>query len=650
MPAPVVRTGGAMLSLSLLGGLSVRAADAELAFPTAKSRLLLAYLAAAPGRLHPRSRLCGLFWEDRGEEQARGSLRNALSHIRAAAGEAIVIGNREAIGVQAGRIETDLARLERLAGGAEPPATDVAPLAGDFLDGLDADGSALQDWIAFERSRCRTLAQKVLTAAAGHAAGRGEQEAALALARRLLDLNPYREASHRLLMRLHADAGDRPLALAQFRACRDLLHAELGVAPSPQTEALADELAGRRPAARPAASRADFQLSIAVLPFAHSATDEDQRFLAEGLADDITTELTRHRDFLVIARQSSFQFAGSSAAAAAADLGVRFVLTGSVSRRADRVSLSVQLLDAATRRSFWAERHERPLGELFAMQDEIVSHILASVDAEMRLSERERAARRPPSDLDAWELFHRGLWHAFRFQPEEMDRAAEIFARATDLAPEFALPRAGLAYLGLLRVTWRMAADPAAEMADAIVRAREAVERDPTSPFAQVVLGRLLTYAGDLPRAFDHLRLARDLNPSYAATYYGLATAHLWANEPKAALDNGEQAMRFSPRDPLASMFLTVQSFARLLLGDAAAAASLARQAMALQPREIWSRLALASALVEADDLQAARTLVEDTRRTLPGASFEGIRPISANVAPVVRDRVLGALARAGLT
>lgn len=648
MPAPVVRTEGAPLSLSLLGGLSVRVGDTELVFPTAKSRLLLAYLAAAPGRLHPRSRLCGLLWEDRDEGRARGSLRNALSHVRAVVGETIVIGNREAVGVQAGMIETDLARLEQLAAGAEPPKVDVARLAGEFLDNLDADGSALQEWIAFERSRCRTLAQKVLTMAAERAAARGEHEVALALARQLLDLDPYREASHRLLMRLHAD--DRPMALAQFRACRDLLHAELGVAPSPQTQALAEELAGRRPAAHPVESRADFQLSIAVLPFAHATTDEDQHFLAEGLADDITTELTRHRDFLVIARQSSFQFAANGAGDAAAALGVRFLLTGSVGRHGDRVSLSVQLLDAATRRSFWAERHERALGEIFAMQDEIIAHVLASVDAQMRFSERERAARRPPSDLNAWELFHRGLWHAFRFLPEEMDRAAGFFARAADLAPEFALPRAGLAYLGLLRVTWRTAVDPPAEMAAAIVRAREAVDRDPTCPFAQVVLGRLLTYAGDLPHAFDHLRLARDFNPSYAATYYGLATAHLWANEPQAALDNGEQAMRFSPRDPLASMFLTVQSFARLLLGDPAAAAVLARQAMTLQPREIWCRLALACALVESDHLEPARALIDDTRRTLPGASFEGIHPISANVAPVVRHRVLGALARAGLT
>ena len=216
MAAPAVRGGTRTVSLTLLGGLSVWAGGAEIVFPTAKSRLLLAYLASTPGRLHPRGRLCSLFWEERGEEQARGSLRNALSHIRAAAGEAIIVGNREAIGVQAGSIETDLAQLERLAAEPGPPDGDVAALAGDFLDGVEAEGTSLQDWLAFERSRCRTLAQRVLAAAAETAAVRGDVDLALGLGRRLVDLDPFREASHRLLMRLHAAAGDRPMALAQF--------------------------------------------------------------------------------------------------------------------------------------------------------------------------------------------------------------------------------------------------------------------------------------------------------------------------------------------------------------------------------------------------------------------------------------------------
>lgn len=649
MPGPAVQgSSGATLRLQLLGGFSASRGEGELVFPTAKSRLLLAYLASTPGRLHPRGRLCGLFWENRGEEQARGSLRNALSHIRAVAGPAVIVGNRESVSIQADSVATDLARLERLAAGAEPPEGDVMALAAGFLDGVEAEGAVLREWLDFERSRCLTLSQKLLDRASDVAASCGDTDMAITLAHRLVEIDPFREASHRLLMRHLAASGDRAMALAQFRTCRDLLRAELDIAPSPQTEALVREITGQ-PAAATVEKRPDFQLSIAVLPFAH-ADDADQRFLAEGLADDITTELTRHRDVLVIARQSSFQFAGGRADDAARSLGARYVLTGTVRRRADRVSLSVQLLDAATHRNFWAERIERPYDEIFDMQDAVVAQILAGVDAEMRLSERERAARRPPSDLDAWELFHRGLWHAFRFQPEEANRATAIFTRAADLAPEFALPLAGLAYVGLLHVTWRMTDDPDATMAQAITHGRQSVEMDATSPFSQVVLGRLLTYAGQLRPAFDHLHLARDLNPSYAATYYGLATAHLWANEPEAALVNAEQALRFSPRDPLASMFHTVQSFARLLLGDPETAETLARKAIELQPREIWSRLALTCALAEMGQRQEAEEVIANARRILPGVSLSGIRPISSGVTPIVRDRVLSSLQRAGLT
>jgi len=632
----------------MLGGLSVSSAGRELVFPTSKSRLLLAYLACTPGRLHARGRLCALFWEDRGEEQARGSLRNALSHIRSVAGEGIIAGNRESVGVRAGGVETDVAELEQLADGNDPLGGHVLALAGEFLSGVEADGSALRDWLDFERSRCRTLAQKLLERASGAASSQGDHDAAIMLARRLVEIDSFREASHRLLMRVLAASGDRAMALSQFQTCRDLLRAELDVAPSPQTEALVAELSGQ-PARQHAVARADFQLSIAVLPFAHADANEDQRFLAEGLSDDITTELTRHRDILVIARQSSFQFAGGAPDDAARSLGARYVLTGALRRRSDLVSLSVQLLDASSQRTCWAERFERSTDDLFAMQDDIVSRILASVDAEMRLSERERAARRPPSDLDAWELFHRGLWHAFRFRPDEADRATAAFSRAVELAPEFALPRAGLAYADLLRITWRMGADPKAVMARAIANARDAVDLDATNPFAQVVLGRLLTYAGQPHRAFDHLWLARDLNPSYAATYYALATAHLWNNEPGEALYNAQQALRFSPRDPLAAMFHTVQSFAKLLLGEPGAAEELALRAIDLQPREVWAQAALACARMELGEVEAARQVIAEAGALLPDVTLSGIRPVSSGVAPVVRDRILGLLKQAGL-
>lgn len=648
MPGPALHASpAAALQLTLLGGFAAQTNGQALALPTTKARLLLAYLGVSPGRLHPRGRLCGLFWEDRAEEQARGSLRNALSHIRAALGEAAVIGNREAVGLPAGGVASDLARLEALAqtGGADP--REVPALTGTFLDGIEAEGVLLGDWLDFERSRCRSLSQTLLERMATELAARGDMPTAIDLAKRLVALDPFREASQRQLIRLLADSGDSAMALAQFHNCRDLLRHELGIAPSAQTRALAEELVGEPPSAPE--TQGDVQLSVAVLPFSDADGDADGRFLAEGIADDITTELTRHRDILVIARQSSFQFHGSHPGEAAQSLGARHILTGTVRRRGELVSLSVRLLDAATGRNLWAERHERPYAQLFAMQDAVVAQILAGVDAEMRQSERERAARRPPSDLDAWELFHRGMWHAYRFQPDEAERARKIFTRAASLAPDFALPLAGLAYIGLVGITWRMVPDPQAVLAQAIAHGRAAVEVDPTSPFAQVVLGRLLTYAGQLPAAFDHLRLARDLNPSYASTYYGLATAHLWAGEPEAALANAQQAQRFSPRDPLAAMFLTVQSFAHVMLGQPDIAEELARRAIDMLPREIWSRLALTFALVEQGRTDAARQVIATAARELPGVSLEGIRPISAGVTPEFRDRVLAALTAAGL-
>lgn len=439
---------------------------------TEKLSLLAGYLATSPARGRRRGQIAAQLWPDRGEEQARGSLRNALSRLRA-------IG----VGVATDGDVVALAHpsidIDRLAAAARSPLDVDAAMALSlpFLDGIEASGAEIQDWLVFERARHRTLARRALTLASRAASERGDAAEALAAASLLLTLDPCRERSHRLIMRLHAAAGDRAAALNQFRACGDILRAELGLAPSEGTQALARELSGGgggpasptvsasrsgddasmpgmatpAPAPLPEAAKAahGFRLSIAVLPFVHDEGDLDQRFLAEGIADDITTELTRHRDFLVIARPSSLKF--SVPAEAARDLGVRYVVTGTLRVGAGRVSLSAGLVDEVSGRHLWAVRHEGAMDDFFVLRDRIVAELTAGLDAEIRLAERERAAGRPPAHLGAWELFHRGLWHAYRFEAGEIARAEVCFTRAGALAPDFALPHAGLAYVAVLR-------------------------------------------------------------------------------------------------------------------------------------------------------------------------------------------------------
>ena len=656
--------GAAVLStaafrLTLLGGLGAFGGEGPpVTLPTQKSRLLMAYLATPLGHMHARGKLAGLLWQDRDEEQARGSLRNALSAIRQAFGTAAVVGDHDVIGLNAAAFSSDVMKLEALSKAGAPgiTGTDAASLTGVFLDGVDATGTGRDEWLAFERTRCRNLAQRLLQGVAEHLSTAHENGDAIELGQLLLALDPLREQSHRLLMRLHMAQGERSQALGQFRLCREVLQKELGVEPSPETLALAAKISAEQGEALPAGEASlpatSYNLSIAVLPFAHGGDDPDQQFLAEGLAEDIIMELSRQKDFLVIARQSSFLFESDArvAATAAEKLGVRYVLTGTVRRGGENLRIAVQLIDAAGNRCVWAERYDRKVHEIFAVQDEIVNEIIGTLDAQVRLAERERAARKAPHNLDAWELFHRGLWHVYHFTAADTALAEGLFNKAIAASPEFCLPHAGLAYAAFIRVTWHFNDNVPELLATGLRHAQRAVEIDGTNPFAQVVLGRLLVLAGQVDRALDHLRLARDLNPSFAQAYFGLGQALFWAGRPQDALPHVDQALRLSPRDPLASMFLTLKSFCYFWLEDFVKAEASARQAMQFQSRENWSRLALAVALHELGRLDEARGVIAEARKHNLKLTLSSFDAIVGHTPQKIRDRVYAALRASGLS
>lgn len=646
--------------LKMLGGLVLTTAEGTpIELPTKKTRLLVAYLATPAGQVHSRNKVAGLLWHDRAEEQARGSLRKALSALRAIIGDEAIHSDHETVRLDPGFLAVDTARLEALA--REPEGhweiAELQRLSAPFLEGIEFAGDELTEWLRFERTRCLSLAQRLLGNAADAVAEAGNGPDAVTLAQRLVALDPLREQSHRLLMKIFARQGERSLALAQFQRCRQLLRTELGVEPSIETIRLSETLAKESgdvlaPPARVAAApiAEAYKYSIAVLPFANPSEEPEQKFLAEGLAEDIITELSRHKDLNLIARQSSFQLGPELTTVDAAErLGVRYVLAGTVRRAGNRVRVGVQLIDSGSQTSIWAERYDREIGDIFDIQDEIAEQVVAAVDTELRYAERERAARVRPENLDAWELFHRGLWHAYNFTADDWNLAHEFFTRSTQIAPDFALPHAGLAYLELLAVNRLRVPDPAAAIERGLAHARRAWALDATNPFVLVVLGRLLTIAGKVDLALDYLTFAQKQNPNYAHVHYGLALAYFWAGRPRDALSSADTAARLSPREPLTSNFLTLTAFSHLWLGDLAAAEQAARRAMQLQARETWSRLALAVSLVEGGRIQAAHDAIDEVRRIDPGLTIASTYTMIRHAPQAIRDRVHAALRTAGL-
>ena len=188
--------------------------------------------------------------------------------------------------------------------------------------------------------------------------------------------------------------------------------------------------------------------SIAVLPFTNMSGDPEQEYFADGIAEDIITELSKFKTLFVIARNSSFAFKGQAldVKQISSKFGVRYVIEGSVRRAGNRVRITAQLIDAAEDNHIWARRYDRDLEDIFAVQDEVTFAIVTAIEPQLAVSERKRALRKPPESLDAWESYQRGLWHTFQYKPEDRDTTLGFFHRAVELDPTFASAYAGLGY------------------------------------------------------------------------------------------------------------------------------------------------------------------------------------------------------------
>ena len=202
--------------------------------------------------------------------------------------------------------------------------------------------------------------------------------------------------------------------------------------------------------------------SIAVLAFENLSGDQEQEYFADGIAEDLITELSRLRWLQVTARNSSFTYKGEAADVRQVgnDLGVRYVVEGSVRKVGDRVRITAQLIDTGTGNHLWAERYDRDLSDIFALQDEITETLVATLQGEVGEFERERAHRKPPESLDAWESYQRGLWHLWRMNAKDMAEARRLLQRAGNLDPNFAQAFAALGFAMFLQVFHSFADSP----------------------------------------------------------------------------------------------------------------------------------------------------------------------------------------------
>lgn len=391
--------------------------------------------------------------------------------------------------------------------------------------------------------------------------------------------------------------------------------------------------------------------SIAVLPFENMSTDPDQVYFAEGISEDIITELSKFRSLFVIARNSSFAFKGKShdIKELGQKLGVQYIVEGSVRRSGNRMRITAQLIDASADRHVWAERFDRNIEDIFDVQDEVTLAIVTAIEPHLASSERQRALRKQPENLDAWENYQRGLWHMYHYRPDEKAATIGFLKRATELDPKFASAFAGLGYSIYTFIILGMFEDREEELRQAIEYSETATKLDDSDPFAWVAMARGHILRLDYDLAIAASDKAISLNPNFALAHFGRAHALWHAGRPSEALDSHDTALRLSPHDPVKWAYYASKSIALLLLGRFNEAVETSRASQRETNSAIFSHLGEVSALGQLGEIDKAKRAIEIARLKMPDLSVSYVAEALPISDETCRTLFLDGFRKAGL-
>ncbi len=390
--------------------------------------------------------------------------------------------------------------------------------------------------------------------------------------------------------------------------------------------------------------------AIAVLPFINMSGEPEQEYFSDGISEDIITALSKLRWFFVIARNSSFTYKGKAVhmKQVAEELGVGYVIEGSVRKDGDRVRITVQLNDAATGSHLWAERYDRSLAGVFAVQDEITEAIVAAIEPKLYAAENFHAQRKPPDSMDAWDLVMRALSYYWRVTRQDNVVAQALLEKAISIDPNYgqALGVLAASYTFSAHMGW---ADMATIVPLAGHAALAAIRADSEDPWAHYALGCVYLFQRRFDDSLAEFELALRLNPNFslAQGYYGLALSYCgrWEEAGEAA----RRALRLSPRDPFSAIYYGIAAYAQFVGRKYGEAMRLAREAIRQRGDFVGAHRVLTAAAGMAGQAEAATAALQELRRAQPNISLSWL----ANQMPIKRDadlaHYLEAFRRAGL-
>ncbi len=558
-------------TLRTLGELSLQDASGHVVkLRTRKGLYMLAFLASDPDRSWSREHLAAIFWGDRMEQQARNSLRSALSDIRSAVGDAAVLVEGGTLAVNPAIVASDAAYLRQFeqSGGDDATVELRAFYGGDFLEEFDGSEDAML-WVMSMRAACRDHAANILRRRVNAQSDRGEIEAALRSARDLLSLDPYSEDSHRTLMQLYASNGERSKAIAQFQNCRQMMQHELGVEPSPETKALADEIALRdsvaitdmhklvedaghavhQPPLQNSAVIAEGALSIAVMPFVNMSGDAEQDYFADGIAEDIVTDLSQVPNLSVAASSSAAAFRGPANRPdqVARDLSVRYVLEGSVRKYEQNIRITTRLIDGKTNRQIWAERYDRELVRIFDLQSEIASSVVAALELHFSPAASSGPGSRGTKNVEAHESYLRGRAFLKEMTLQSVELSKLSFERAIELDPNYGPALAGLAD-SIAMLGFHYDADDDL-LQDAMSYCEKALALDPDLAEAHCALGRLLSLFARYEEAEVQFQKALKQRPNLVEAHLYRGLMYIVSGRSEVAYPSMKRAYELDDQD-----------------------------------------------------------------------------------------------------
>jgi adenylate cyclase len=363
--------------------------------------------------------------------------------------------------------------------------------------------------------------------------------------------------------------------------------------------------------------------SIAVLPFANMSGDPEQEYFADGISEDIITGLSKLRWFFVVARNSSFAYKGKSVEVKriSRELGVRYVLEGSVRKGGNRVRITVQLIDATTGNHIWADRYDGDLTDVFALQDEITRKVVTAIEPRLLEAEGIRSQNRSPEDLGAWEMVIHANSLFWRMTKIEGEAAIALLRRAIERYPDYAPAHSMLAFALLVKrlLGWTLVAPPVKEAATLAMRAAELDDSDPWAHFALGYLAHTMRRTED---AVTEYQRAIELNPNFAAAHGFLGWTLALAGRSDQAIAHLERAIHMSPLDPQNAIFNNALACAHYLAGRYTEAASFGRKAVQLRDGITSSHRIYIASLAQDGQIEEARMALQRLRELQPDISI----------------------------